>query len=259
MLMVGAFIAFFLGKGDARPLPAPIAKCDGSGTIYLGSTHSDNEDWFSLTGRVVGQDGAPVCGAEVSATYLEPLETKYGSIEGSLSPTGLNGEFFLANLRKGVPFTVRVNPYNRLEVVIGRVGFEGLGSALKKERNARVSGVGRYSSEELRHTAPAGVMRFDIDLPDDPTATGIVLGEAVLGDPLGASGKATARIEVAGKDPIEVPVQKRTGRFVALGVPAGEHRVEVEIQTKGRRYEMRETVTVPAGQDAVARVQIRRN
>jgi hypothetical protein len=200
-----------------------------------------------------------VCGAEVSARYLEPLETKYGSIEGSSSPTGLNGEFFLANLRKGVPFTVSVNPYYRLEVVIGREGVEGLGNALKKERNARVSGVGRYSSEELRHAAPSSVMRFDIALPDDPTATGIVLGEAVLGDPLGASGKATARIEIAGKDPIEVPVQKRTGRFVALGVPAGEHRVEVEIQTKGRRYEMRKTVTVPAGQDAVARVQLRWN
>jgi hypothetical protein len=259
MLMVSALIALISGSNYAQGQPAPIAKCDGSGTIYLGSTHRDNEDWFSLTGSVVGHNGAPVCGAQVSATYLEPLKTKHGSIEGSSSPSGLNGEFFLANLRKGVPFTVRVNPYYRLEVVIGRAGVEGLGSALKKERNTRMSGVGRYSSEELRHAAPAGVIRFDIALPDDPTATGIVLGDAVLVDPLGASGKAIARIEVAGKDPIEVPVQKRTGRFVALGVPAGEHRVEVEIQTKGRRYEMRETVTVPAGQDAVARVQIRRN
>jgi hypothetical protein len=178
MLMVGVLIAFISGGADARPLPTPIADCDGSGATYFSSTHSANEDWFSLTGRVVGQDGAPVCGAEVSARYLEPLETKYGSIEGSSSPTGLNGEFFLANLRKGVPFTVSVNPYYRLEVVIGREGVEGLGNALKKERNARVSGVGRYSSEELRHAAPSSVMRFDIALPDDPTATGIVLGEA---------------------------------------------------------------------------------
>jgi hypothetical protein len=158
-----------------------------------------------------------------------------------------------------VPFTVRVNPYYRLEREIGRAGVEGLGNALKKERNARSSGVGRYSSEELRHTAPAGVMRLDIALPDDPTATGIVLGDAILGDPLGASGRAIARIKVAGKDPIEVPVQGLTGRFVALGVPAGEHRVEVEIHTKGRQYEMRNTVTVPTGRDAVAKVQLRRN
>jgi hypothetical protein len=102
-------------------------------------------------------------------------------------------------------------------------------------------------------------MRLDIALPDDPTATGIVLGDAILGDPLGASGRAIARIKVAGKDPIEVPVQGLTGRFVALGVPAGEHRVEVEIHTKGRQYEMRNTVTVPTGRDAVAKVQLRRN
>jgi hypothetical protein len=31
----------------------------------------------------------------------------------------------------------------------------------------------------------------------------------------------------------------------------------VEVQTKGRRYEMSKTVTVPTGQDAVARVQLR--
>jgi hypothetical protein len=54
MLMVGVLIAFISGGADARPLPTPIADCDGSGATYFSSTHSANEDWFSLTGRVVG-------------------------------------------------------------------------------------------------------------------------------------------------------------------------------------------------------------
>lgn len=249
-------IALIASADDKAPLGA-IEKCDGSGTIHIGSQRSDGQEWFTLEGKVVDANGVPVCGAEVSARYSEPLETAHGSLQGATSPTGLSGEFVLANLRKGRSFTVVVNPFHKVEYAIGRARVRVLADVLKTERNARASGVARYRSEQLSHTAPAGAMRLDIILPTDAEATGMILGDISVGLPLDIEHPATARIIVTGREPIDVPVRRHSGKFVALGIPPGAHRVEVDVTTKQRRYKLTGTAVVHPGDRSVTKMRLR--
>lgn len=258
-LLAGAKHKPELGTVGNRPRLGAIEKCDGSGKMYFGGQQSPGQEWFSLEGRVADSNGNPVCGAEVSARYSELLGTTDGSIRGASSPTGVSGEFFVANLRKGIPFTVQVNPFHKLEHSVSRMGIEALADVLKVQRNARSSGLARYRSDELKHTGQVGVMRLDIILPEDSTAAGIILGDLEIEGPLDVNAPAVVHILAAGREPIDVPVERLTGRFVALGVPVGQHEVKAEVTARGRRYRMSNTVTVAPGKDSVAKVQLRPN
>jgi hypothetical protein len=244
---------------QGKPLPAAIENCDGTGQrLVVGSTHDDGEDWFSLRGRVLGPDGKPLCGAEVSATYLVDLPTAYGAIHGPKCPSGINGEFFLDNIRKSTPFRVSVNPYSKVQWK-ALEDLQGVDAFLKKQHNVQTAGLARYLGEELRFDGRAGVVVMDVDLKADPTATGILAGEIGVAGPFDVDAPALARIIVAGQEPIEAYLDRRTGNFVAYGLPTGKHEVKVEVSTKHQKHALSKTVTVPAGANGTARVSLVEN
>jgi hypothetical protein len=237
------------------PSPLPIEKCDGSGQAFFGSTHADGEEWFSMKGRVVDAAGNPVCGARVTAEYADVLETKWGVIGGPSSPTGKNGEFFLANLKKGVSFRVRVNPYAAVER-LGASDPGSLDSFVKSQQNVRTAGVARYTSENLKSTEATGLMTFDIELEDDPRATGILVGNVRVPSPYDVNAPAVARVVISSGEAIEASVHRRNGEFVMFGLPPGQYRVDVEVSVNGRRLSISGATKVPSGKNAVATIDL---
>lgn len=237
------------------PSPLPIESCDGRSRGSFGSTHADGEEWFSIRGRVVDAAGNPVCGARVTAEYADVIETKWGVVHGPSSPTGKNGEFFLDNLKKGVSFRVRVNPYAAAER-LGASDPSSLDSFVKNHQNVRTAGVARYTSEHLKNTAATGLMTFDIELGDDPSATGIIVGKVRVPGPYDVNAPAVARVLISSGEAIEASVHRRYGEFVMFGLLPGRYRVDVEVSVNGRRHSISRTITVPSGKNAVATIEL---
>jgi hypothetical protein len=236
---------------SAQDLPRPLAiePCDGSGRrLIFGSTHAAGEKWFSLTGRVVDGQGQPVCNARVELQYSGVDDTG-----GPSSPTGINGEYFLDNIKKGVPFTVQINPYEMAEHVFLFDGAEKL-KLLLKQTGVREAGLRRYTSEEKISNDPAGVIRLDFTLDADASATGVLNGE------IGQRPLAGSRISgeaVVGKAAIPLHFNVKTGRFVAFGVPPGPCEIRVEIASnKGKRTLTKVVTVAPGGVGASTSVRL---
>jgi len=145
-------IAFFLilsllGAQPQALQLVMIENCDGSGQRFSsGAPHSDGEEWFSMRGKVLDSGGGPLCGTQVTAEYVVPLETKWGNIHGPSSWSGIGGEFFLDHIRKGVPFRLRVNPYAKLEWYARTEGLSSVESFAKAQHNVRTGRLARSSS-----------------------------------------------------------------------------------------------------------------
>lgn len=237
------------------PSPLPIESCDGRSRAFFGSTHADGEEWFSVKGRVVDAAGNPVCGTQVTTEYADVPETKWGVIRGPSSPSGRNGEFFLDNLKKGVSFRLRVNPYAAVER-LGASDLDSLDSFVKSQQNVKTAGVARYTSELLKSTAATGLMTFDIELEDDPSATGILIGKVRVPGPYDVDAPAVARILISSGEAVEASVHRRNGGFVMFGLPPGRYRVDVEVTVSGRKHSISRTTTVPSGKNAVATIDL---
>jgi hypothetical protein len=234
---------------DERPRPLAIEHCDGSGRkLVFESTHSSGEEWFSLTGRVVDSKGQPVCDALVKLHYSGDAHPAEPS-----SPTGINGEYFLDNIKKGVYFSVRINPYEMAEHTLLFDGAEKL-KVLLKQTGVRGAGLRHYASDETISNNPSGVIRLDFTLEADSSATGVLNGEIGERPPPGSGVSGEA---VVGKAAIPLHFNVKTGRFVAFGVPAGPCEIRVEIVSNTGKRMLHKVVTVaPGGVEASASVRL---
>ena len=254
-LLVFALLTGSLSEGGS--LPPPIENCDGSGQkFYSGLTQPDGGEWFSLKGRILDPDGNPVCGAWVSVEYLIEVSSEWGMIRGPVSPSGLTGDFFLATIRKGKPFRVLVNPFSSVEKRALFEGLDSIDSFLRTQHNVRTAKLARYTSEEMRSATSAGVVTMDITLKEDATATGVLMGSVGMEGPFDTDSPAMVSIVISGRESIEVPIDRRTGSFVAFGVPVGQHEVKAEVSSKRHKHTLIKTVVIPPGANATVRVSL---
>jgi hypothetical protein len=217
------------------------------------TTHAPGEPWFSLEGRVLDPEGKPVCGALVSIRYIEnPELPNRESLGGAVSFSGLGGEYFLDNIRKGVQFQIVVNPYWEVELHARREGLEAV-PALVKERNLRSDRLARYTSEALTRDEKSGLLSMDIPLVTDESATGVLLGTA---GPLDGKRPINVRVSIVGWEAIETGVNPRTGAFAVFGVPSGRITAQCEVQRDGHTFTARAEVTVGSGKKGPTNVEV---
>ncbi len=204
-----------------------------------------------MTGKVVDADGTAVCGAWVVAKYAGPGP----EATGPNSFTGLNGEYFLDNVRKGVPFRIVVNPYFDAEWKALRNGLEAVPGFIKTQRNLRTGGLARFASKELRIDDVAGLVNHDITLRSDPSATGIVVGTTGIAGPYQSG--TTAYLSIPGRFEAELHMNGRTGSFVLFGVPPGQGEIRCDIRVLGAVHRIKQSVTIPQVKESVTRVELR--